>query len=247
MPDRSTLKEKIREEAISHTAWHFTGQKVLEFIQERWRAALGALVTAAWTTLWGYLKGLSRSQIATIGMGTFVVVLFVWDMLIARQKRGRAIATERSGALIGKIAEIRFDYPGSPFDRWEFRSDDPQNASPPTFSAPTERVGGLRMAAPGSHHIDLKLEPHYKVCNRLKFQTKLAQDSHESYVYAKVRVTSKDGRTISKVGWIAFDVGNKPPGKHGQNEWIVYGKPLVDGWTPFDFSLPEEIRLCAGI
>jgi hypothetical protein len=88
-------------------------------------------------------------------MGTFVVVLFVWDMLIARQ------APESSGsASIEKLGEIRFDHPGSPLDRWEFSSDDPQNASPPVFSSPMERVGGLKMAAPASRHVDLKIEPH---------------------------------------------------------------------------------------
>jgi hypothetical protein len=44
MPDKSTLKDKIREEVISHAAWYFTGQKLLDFVQERWRAWLGALV-----------------------------------------------------------------------------------------------------------------------------------------------------------------------------------------------------------
>jgi|HubBroStandDraft_6_1064221.scaffolds.fasta_scaffold268699_1 hypothetical protein len=57
-----------------------------------------------------------------------------------------------------------------------------------------------------------------------------------------VKVTSKDGRTISKVSWIACDVGNSRPGKHGQHEWIVCRTPLTDGWTPFDLSLREVIE-----
>jgi hypothetical protein len=61
MPDKSTLKDKIREEVISHAAWYFTGQKLLDFVQERWRAWLGALVSAAFATFSGYLRGLSRS------------------------------------------------------------------------------------------------------------------------------------------------------------------------------------------
>jgi hypothetical protein len=53
------------------------------------------------------------------------------------------------------------------------------------FSSPMEHVGGLKMAAPASHHVDLKIEPHYKVCSRLRFQTKLSHESQESYVYAR--------------------------------------------------------------
>jgi hypothetical protein len=178
-----------------------------------------------------------------IGIGTFVVVLFVWDVLVARQRSGRraAKALGAEGAP-EKLGEIRFDYPGSPLDRWDFRSDDPQNASTPRFSSPEGYVGGLTMTAPGSHHIDLRLEPHYKVCSRLQFSMKLTHDCPESYVYAKVRVTSKDGKTISKSGWVACDVGNKAPAKHGPDEWIIYGKPSANGWTAFNLSLPEEIR-----
>lgn len=201
-------------------------------------------MAGALATLWGYLKGFPRLYLVMIGMGTFVVVLFIWDMLVARQRAGRPRALEASvaRAVREKLGEIRFDYPGSPLDRWEFRSDNPQNTSMPRFSSPGEYPGGLTMSAPASHHIDLKPDPHHRVCNRLRFQMKLTHDCPESYVYVMARITSKDGRTVSKPCWIACDVGNEPPAKHGPDEWIIYGKPSANGWTPFDLPLPEEIR-----
>jgi hypothetical protein len=84
------------------------------------------------------------------------------------------------------LGEIRFDYPGSPMDRWKFGSGNSLNKDIPIFSAPVDRLGGLTMTAPGTHHIDLRLEPHHRDCNRLKFEMKLTRDSQESYVYAKV-------------------------------------------------------------
>ena len=240
MTGRATLPEKIREEAISHTIWHFTGERLLE---AGWRSWMGALCAGALATLGGYLRGLPRLGLAMIGLGTFAIVLFIWDMLIARQRAARPRAVEASTAAgdFEKLGEIVLA-PGQSLDRWEFRSDNPQNPSMPRFSAPTEYPGGLTMSAPASHHIDLRPEPHHKVCNRLTFQMKLTHDCPESYIYAMVRLTSKDGKTVSKPGWIAFDVGNKPPAKHGPSEWIIYGKPSANGWTAFDISLLEEIR-----
>lgn len=150
------------------------------------------------------------------------------------------VARPASGAL-HRLGEVRFDYPGSPWDRWEFRSDNPQDVSPPRVSSSTGHAGGMVMTAPASHHLDLKPDPHQRVCNRLKFRLKLTRDCPGSYVYLMVQVTSKDRKTAVKPAWIACDVGNKPPAKHGPSEWIIYGKPSANGWTEFDLRLPDVI------
>jgi len=209
-----SLGEKVKEEAVGHTAWHFTGEKLLDFIERRWKESLGAAISSGLTLLWGYLRGFSRLKLTAISMGTAVVVLLIWDV-IAKQRNGVGGRGTSSSRPPERLGEIRFDYPGSPLDRWEFSSDDPKDKSMPNFSAAPERVGGLRMSAPWSHHLDLKLEPHYRVCDRLQFDMKL---SRESYVYAKILLTSRDGKTISKPGWIACDIGNKPPAKYFKDE-----------------------------
>jgi hypothetical protein len=243
MSKKPSLRDKMRDDAISHTIWYFTGEKLLELIEQHWRMALGALFASAMTSALAYIKGLSRFQLGMIGMGTFVLVLFFWDLVIARQKAKVAgVKTSENEPFVEKLDEIRFDYPGSPMDRWEFTSDNPENQTPPVFSSPATRVGGLTMTAPSSHHIDLKLDPHQKVCNRIRFDMKLTRDSSDSYVYIKVQMTSKYGKAVFKRGWIACDVGNKPASRHGPDEWIIYGKPSADGWTRFDLVLPEQVR-----
>jgi hypothetical protein len=59
----------------------------------------------------------------------------------------------------------------------------------------------------------------------IEFQARLKAPG--SFVYAKVRLKAKDGVTGSKTGWIACDAGDRPPAKHGANEWIVYRKAMV--------------------
>lgn len=242
MSDKATLRGKIQGDVVSHSAWHFTGEKVLDWIEARWRGAIGSLLLGATASVWAYFKGLTRSHLIMDGMGAFAIIFFVWDLLTVRQRSSSGIHESATEPLFELLGEIRFDHPGSPLDHWEFRSDNPETKALPVFSAPADRGGGLTMVAPSSHHIDLKLDPHYKVCDQLKFEMKLTPDSDESYVYAKVRVTSKDRKTVSKVVWIACDVGNKPPAKHGPDEWVIYGKPAAGGWTPFGLRLSEMIR-----
>ncbi len=141
-----------------------------------------------------------------------------------------------------RLVEIRFDHAGSPLDQWKFTSDDPKSTSPPRFSSPTERTGGLTMVAPGTHHIDLRVEPQHRLCNRLRFQTKPGKDCPESYIYANVQVTSKDGKHGPMPAWIACNIGMGPPARHGPNEWIIYRTPAADGWATFDLLLPEEVQ-----
>jgi hypothetical protein len=242
MLGKSTLREKVREDAVSHTAWHFTGEKLLAFLERRWREWLWAAVVAAATTVGGYVRGLSRLKLTVAAIGAAAVVILVFDVIIAA--KGRKVRTFRppSAESAEKLGEVRFDHPGSPLDEWVFSSDDPTNNSMPEFSAAVERPGGLKMVAPWTHHIDLKPEPHHKVCDRVRFAMKLSRDSHESYAYAKILLRSKDGKEKPKTGWIACDVGNKPSAKHSVDEWIVYGRPLADGWTPFELNLRDEVE-----
>src|SRR5271166_3060324 len=185
MPDKPRLQERIRDDTISHAAWHFTGDKILQWAEERWRGAIGSLILGAMASFWGYLKGLTRPQLIMVGMAVFAAIFFVWDMLTARRGSvSTRIAQPAAKSPVEELGEIRFDHPGSPLDRWDFASDNPQSNALPAFSAPLDRVGGLTMAAPSSHHIDLRLEPHYKVSDRIKFEMKLTKDSRESYVYA---------------------------------------------------------------
>jgi hypothetical protein len=243
MSDREPLHRKIRNDVISHTLWHFSGDKLLEFIADRWRSWLGALVVSAASILWAWLRGLPRLYLAIIGLAAFAVVLFLWDLIIARQRGDHAIRRASADSNPQKLGEIRFDYPGSPLDRWEFKSDDPQNTNKPQFAAPSERPGGITMFAAGSQHIDLRLDPHHKFATRLKFETKLSRDHpSESFAYIKALLTSPDGVTKSQVGWIACDIGAKSAAKHGPNEWIIYRQPGADGWAMFDLHLPKVIE-----
>ncbi len=145
-----------------------------------------------------------------------------------------------AGSTLERLGEIRFDHPGGPLDFWQFTSDDARNTSLPKFSGPEAHPGGLTMAAPGTHHIDLELEARYRPCKRLRFQTKIAKDCPESYVYARVEAKPVDGKPKSV--WIACDVGNKPPAKHGPDECIIYRQPSDDGWAVFDLNMPDEVR-----
>jgi len=56
-------------------------------------------------TVWAYQKGLSRSQFILTGMGTFVLVLFVWDMLVARRIPKSNILA-KPGELIERLGQI---------------------------------------------------------------------------------------------------------------------------------------------
>jgi hypothetical protein len=98
------------------------------------------------------------------------------------------------------------------------------------------------MIAPGSHHIDLPLDSSQRLCNRLRFETKPTKDCPDSYAYANVRLIPKDRKTTAKSVWIACDVGDKTPAKHGPGECITYRAASPDGWATFDLSLPEEVQ-----
>jgi hypothetical protein len=238
---RSTLGEKVREDAVSHATWHFTGEKLLDFLERRWREWCWAAVVAAATTVWGHVRGLSRLKLTAAAIGAAAVVILVFDVVIAGRRRKIRTVGRSSTESAEKLGDVRFDHPGSPLDEWVFSSDDPNNKLMPEFSAAVERPGGLKMVAPWSHHLDLKLEPHHKVCDRVRFAMKLSRDSRESYVYAKILLRPRDGKAKPKTGWVACDVGNKPSVKYSVDEWVVYGRPLADGWTPFDLDLRDEV------
>lgn len=87
--------------------------------------------------------------------------------------------------------------------------------------------------------MDYRVNPHERVCNFLKFHMK--KSSHGSYVYAEVRMASKDGKT-SRTGWLVCDVGDKPPKRISPSESVTYRIPLSNGWTPFDLSLRDEVK-----
>jgi len=105
-----------------------------------------------------------------------------------------------------------------------------------TASVPSDRADGLSIRAEDA--IDIDVEKHQRVCNHVQFFAKL---THDSYVYAKIEVVSRDTHTVSRRVWIACDSGNKPPRKVSRDEWAIHRMPQQDGWTRFDLHLPEEV------
>ena len=96
---------------------------------------------------------------------------------------------------------------------------------------------------PGRRRHRLRRRDIERVCNRVAFIAKL---SDRSYIYARIRMSSKDGQTVSRDGWIAVDVGDKCPRKVSRDEWVIYRKPSPGGWARFDLFLPEETNRTFG-
>ena len=140
-------------------------------------------------------------------------------------------------AHLEKIGDIRFSYPVSPVDQgWELAAG--SETSQLVFSAPAEYPFGLTISATPNQAIDYNVPKDLKIGNRVRFETRL---SDGAYVYARVQLTSRDARRVSKVGWIACGVGDKPAKKISDVEWLIYRMPRDNGWTLFDLSLPEEV------
>jgi len=134
-----------------------------------------------------------------------------------------------------EMGKISFNYlPASPLNNgWR-----PALKDKPALTAfvPSDRADGLSIRAEDA--IDFDVEKHQRVCNHVQFFAKL---THDSYVYAKIEVVSRDTHTVSRRVWIACDSGDKPPRKVSRDEWVIHRMPQQDGWTKFDLSLPEEV------
>src|ERR1700756_1568669 len=87
MSGRPTLGEKVREEALSHSAWHFTGEKLLDFLERRWREWAWAAIGSGSTVVWGYVKGLSRLKLTAAGVGAAALIILVWDVVRAARRK----------------------------------------------------------------------------------------------------------------------------------------------------------------
>jgi hypothetical protein len=151
---------------------------------------------------------------------------------------GGASATGQGAAT--EIGRISFDYlPSSPLDRgWKLVERSQPGFS---FSAVPNLLGGLAAEVEGA--VDLKLEEYQRVCDSLQFRAKLSERAH---VYARVRVVSRDSHAVSKLVWLACDMGGTPPRKESPDEWVICRSPGADGWALFDLSLPDEVSRTFG-
>ena len=108
-------------------------------------------------------------------------------------------------------------------------------------SVPPGVPGGVTRQAKSEDAIDYAVQKYQRVCNRLRFAAKLADDAH---VYAKIQVASKGGHGVPKFVWIACDSGDKPPQKRPGDEWVIFRVPQKDGWLRiFDLFLPDEVKV----
>jgi hypothetical protein len=139
-----------------------------------------------------------------------------------------------------EMGKISFNYlPASPLNNgWKLALKEKPALK---HSVPPGRPDGLAIQADDA--IDHDVEKYQRSCNRVEFVAKL---SEHSYAYIKVRLTSKDNKSVLREGWITCDVGTRPPRKESRNEWVVCRKPEKDGWTRFNLSLPEEVSKTFG-
>jgi len=139
-----------------------------------------------------------------------------------------------------EVAKVSFQYlPANPLSNG-WRLADPERPSL-EYSVPPDRGDGLAVSAADA--IDYDLEKYQRTANHVRFSAKL---SDKSYLYAKVRLVSRDGRSVSRVGWITCDTGAGPPRKESRDEWVIHRTPGKDGWTTFDLFLPEEVSQTFG-
>lgn len=139
-----------------------------------------------------------------------------------------------------EMGRISFTYlPASPLaNGWRLALKEKPRLN---VSVPPDRPQGLTIDADDA--IDCDVEKYQRVCNQIEFCAKF---SEQSYAYAKVRLVSKDGQSVSREAWIACDVGVRAPRRVSNAEWVIYRKPENDGWTKFDLSLPEEVSRTFG-
>ncbi|MGB7754125.1 MAG: hypothetical protein WCF88_21415 [Candidatus Acidiferrales bacterium] len=142
-----------------------------------------------------------------------------------------------------EISEISFDHlPASLLDNGWVPAD-PHAGASGSGSTPPDCSGGLTRVAKSSDAVDFKLEKYQRACNRLRFRAKLADEAH---VYAKVQLLPNDGRNVPKTGWIACDIGDKPPQQRPHDEWVIFRRPQKHGWALFDLHLPDEVKRTFG-
>lgn len=138
-----------------------------------------------------------------------------------------------------EVGEIPFEYvpAASPLHKgWTLAGP----SATPSFSrsAPPNGGGGLTMETESKNAVDYKLEKYQRASNRLRFMAKMSDDAH---VYARIQLVSTGTLTASKTGWIACDIGDRPPKKLVGDEWVICRKPRQQGWALFDLSLPDEV------
>jgi hypothetical protein len=123
-----------------------------------------------------------------------------------------------------RLGEITFDYlPGSPLAHgWALR----ETNNPPTFSANEKH--GLSISAKERYALDYEPKPPNGLCGRVELSARYSADA---VVYLKVLMEGREAKD-SKIGWIAFRLGNGGPKKEAHNEWAVYvaGSERV-GWV----------------
>jgi hypothetical protein len=141
---------------------------------------------------------------------------------------------------VSDMGRISFDYlPANPLHNgWVLSSPGKPTVNP---SVPPDRPDGLRIKAEDA--IDHDVEKYQRVCNHVRFSAKL---SEHSYAYVRVRMSSQDSESVSKMGWIACDVGARAPRKESSGEWVIYREPANDGWAEFDLLLPAEVERTFG-
>jgi hypothetical protein len=173
------------------------------------------------------------------GIGT-VIVLALLRMIVGLFRRHFEAADAGLVSLSSPMGQVSFDYlPASPLLKgWKL-------ALPTKPALKTEAAkdcpGGLRIEAEDA--IDLGVEEYLKVCNRVSFGAKLSADS---YVYARIRMESRDGESHSKVGWIACAIGDRGPRRESRDEWVVYQVPTKSGWSNYDLFLPDVVEQTFG-
>ena len=154
------------------------------------------------------------------------------------------LRTQAEGEISSReFGEVSFKFlPAGLLDNGWTPADPLVVASSRSF-APASWPGGLTREAKPEDAVDYALEKYQRVCNRLQFSARLADGAH---VYAKVELAPKNDLKASRIGWIACDVGDRPPRKESGDEWVVFRTPRSDGWALFDLSLRDEVRRTFG-
>jgi hypothetical protein len=173
-----------------------------------------------------------------------LVMLFAIFYLLATGK-------PRANQTYSPLYRIDFDYlPELPVNHgWKLVKEEKSEDAPEFFNVPNESPisTGLTIKPNGWYGLEHDIIPQALVSNHLKFSAKFASDSR---IYARVRVSSRDG-AFTKSVWLRFfhsDVAKMQAFDPKSEEYglSISGKRVSSGWVSYDVSLVDEVNRAMG-
>lgn len=190
-----------------------------------------------------FIRSHIGAMLAIVTNAVFVCVAFVFF----RWSRTQADGARTMNASFEELGKIAFNYlPDSPLNHGWRLLEEVRVSSKPRFTAVPHEVpvpGGLSIAPTGWYGINYDLDQYAMRCDRLRFTANFGSDGR---LYARVRVTSRDGRTVAKEKWLQHAPVGGYVAERTADECVVSisGKYAGNGWTAYDLSLADEVHAC---